>query len=98
FYLEADVLKPEGKFGLSGDRAVYQRVARPDAHYAAPGAFSEQRAEFHQFKAMAEDIPVAAGVFIGQRDHRPGDRFLGIRARLAPARDIVADLGAGELL
>ena len=73
-------------------------VARPDADDAAPGARAHQRADAHQLEAVREDVAVAAGVFVGQRHHRAGGRFLGVGRGAAPARHVVGDALARHLL
>ena len=87
----ADVVEPERELGLRGLGAVDQRVARPDADHAAPGARADQRADAHQLEAVREDVAVRARVLVGERDHRAGDRLVGVRRRLAPALQVVAD-------
>lgn len=52
FDLPADILEPEGVFGLCGDGAIGECVARPDSDDAAPCSFADEGAEVHEFEAV----------------------------------------------
>ena len=83
----ADVDEPERKFGLRRQRAVNEMMIRIDADDAAPRAFSNERAELVELKAVAENVAVRSGKLIRQRDDRAGDRLGRIWNR-APYRGV----------
>jgi hypothetical protein len=94
----AGVGEPERELGLRGLGAVGETVARVDADDAAPRAHADQRAEAVELEAVAEDVAVAACELVRQRDHRAADRLFRVRVRRRPARYVVGDALAGELL
>ena len=98
FHLPADVREPKAELRLRGESLVRQRVPRGDADHAAPGALADQGAQLHQLKAVAEDVAVGAGVFVGDGHHGAGGRL----ARVGPDAEVaalnVADAPAREFL